>query len=174
MNRTCLLVVGLAPVLGASQTLAQGTAIGLYAVTLTGLHQALLALLRRHLGNATQTMASLVLLAALGSCLQLALLAWQLPLAMQLGHWPVLLAVQCLLVDHLLGNPRSWRTLAVYLGSLLAASMLLGACRQGLGQWAGIQLANLTPGALILLGLLLSLYNRLKTGKARPSREGKP
>lgn len=174
MNRTCLLVVGLAPVLGASQTLAQGSAIGLYAVTLTALHQALLALLRRHLGNATYPLASLMLLAALGSCLQLALLAWQLPLAMQLGHWPVLLAVQCLLVDHLLGKNPAWRTLAWYLGSLLAASVLLGACRQGLGHWAGMQLANLTPGALILLGLLLALYNRSKTSKALPSREGKP
>ncbi|QCI11056.1 NADH:quinone oxidoreductase [Pseudomonas putida] len=174
MNRLHLLAVGLAPLLGATQTFAQGSLIGLYAVTLTALHHVFLTPLRSQLSGPAYRLASLVLLAALGSCMQLALAAWALPLAIELGHWPALCAVQCLLIDHLLGKSPGWRPLAMYLIGLFCASVLIGACRQGLGQWTGMQLANLAPGALMVLGLVLALYNRLKTGKARPSREGKP
>lgn len=174
MTSLYLLAVGLVPLLGASQALAQGCLFGLYAVCLTALHQAFVAPLRRRLSSGACRLASLIILAALSSCLQLALATWNLPLAVALGHWPVLFAVQCLLVEHLLGRTRGWRPLALYLGSLLGSSLLLGACRQWLGHWAGMQLAGLAPGALILLGLLLALYNRTKTGIARPSREGKP
>jgi len=45
------------------------------------------------------------------------------------------------------------------------------------GQWlanfADLHLASLAPGALLLLGLLLALYNRLRPGSAHPRRQGK-
>ncbi|MNM48144.1 electron transport complex RsxE subunit [compost metagenome] len=162
MNRDWLLAIYLAPLLGATRTLAEGATIGLAMVTLTTLHQALLAPLRRQLVGAAYLTASLMLLAALASCLQLALRAWALPLALTLGHYPLLLCLTCLVTDKLLPDSGRWQQLMMHQGGLLAACLLLGACRQWLSDWVGVHLASVTPGALLLLGLLMALYNCLR------------
>ncbi|MGN8250250.1 Rnf-Nqr domain containing protein [Pseudomonas sp. SMV7] len=172
MNRLHLLGASLVPLLGATGTLSEGAIIGACAVLMGGLHQLLLAPLRHRLASWAFTLASLLLLAALASCLQLALRAWLLPLAVALGHYPALLCLQCLATEHLLPNHRRWRLLARYLAAVLGACLLLGASRQWLGEVAGLHLASQAPGALILLGLLLALYNRLRTGPAHPRRQG--
>lgn len=56
---------------------------------------------------------------------------------------------------------------------MLGICLLLGASRQGLAELTGLHLASLAPGALLLLGLLLALYNRLRPGPAHPRRQGK-
>ncbi|MFJ4456976.1 Rnf-Nqr domain containing protein [Pseudomonas sp. NPDC089392] len=173
MNRFYLLAVALVPLLGATHTLREGTAIGLCAVVMSLLHQLLMAPLRQHLSSWAYVLASLLLLAALASCLQLALRAWLLPLAIALGHYPALLCLQCLATDHLLPNQGRWRLLARHLAAVLATCLLLGASRQWLADLADVHLANLAPGALLLLGLLLALYNRLRPGPAHPRRQGK-
>ncbi|MNC54937.1 electron transport complex RsxE subunit [compost metagenome] len=138
------------------------------------LHQLLLAPLRKHMASWAYVLASLLLLAALASCLQLAMRAWLLPLAIALGHYPALLCLQCLASDHLLPDQRRWRLLATHLGAVFAICLLLGASRQWLADHAELHLASLAPGALLLLGLLLALYNRLLPDPAHPPRQGKP
>lgn len=172
MNRFWLLGISLAPLLGATQTVVQAAAIAACTVALMVLHQALLAALARPLQGATRLLASLLLIAALCSCLQLGLRAWALPLALALGHYPTLLSLQCLAADHLLPTQGRWRLLAVHLAGLVALCLLLGICRQWLGPVAGAHLATLAPGGLILLGLLLALYNRLRPDPAPSRREG--
>ncbi|WP_449431467.1 Rnf-Nqr domain containing protein [Pseudomonas putida] len=170
MNRFWLLAISLAPLLGATRSLAEGATIGLAAVMLILCHQALLPPLRRWLTGPLYELASLLLLAAMASCLQLGLRAWALPLALALGHMPALLCVPCLIADSLLRNSGRWRPLIAQLGGLLAACLLLGACRQWLAP--GLHLASLAPGALLLLGLLLALYNCLRPRLTLSRRQG--
>ena len=173
MNSAYWLAASLVPMLGATVTLREGAAIGVCAIVMVSLHQVLLAPLRQRLANWAYVLASLLLLAALASCLQLALRAWLLPLAIALGHYPALLCLPCLAYDHLLPDQGRWRLLVRHLGAVLGICMLLGASRQGLAELTGLHLASLAPGALLLLGLLLALYNRLRPGPAHPRRQGK-
>ena len=173
MNKGYLLAASLAPLLGATQTLPLATAIGACAVMMIGLHQVALVPLRNRLKGAAHMLASLLLLAALASCLQLALWAWLLPVALLLGPYPALLCLPCLVADYLLPHEGRWRSLLLNLAGLLAACLLLGACRQWLAEGLGLHLASLAPGALLLLGLLLALYNHLRPGTAHPRRQGK-
>jgi electron transport complex protein RnfE len=135
------------------------------------LHQCLLSPLRATLRGAKYWLASLLLLAALVSCLQLALRAWALPLALALGYFPALICLQCLALDILLPSAGRWRQLFLLLPGVLLACLLLGAGRQWLDQVAGMHLANLPAGALLLLGTLLALYNWL--GPTLTRRQGK-
>lgn len=173
MTRFYLLGASLVPLLGATRTLSEGATIGVCAVLMSSLHQLLLAPLRQRLATWTYVLASLLLLAALASCLQLALRAWLLPLALALGHYPALLCLQCLAIDHLLPGQGRWRVLAGHHCALLATCLLLGASRQWLAGGSGMHLATLAPGGLLLLGLLLALYNRLRPGPAQSHRQGK-
>lgn len=171
MNRFCLLATGLSPLLGATRTLPQAFAIGVCMLVLPLLHQCLLCPLRTTLSGAKYWLASLLLLAALVSCLQLALRAWALPLALALGYFPALICLQCLAIDILLPSAGRWRQLLLHLPGVLLACLLLGAGRQWLDQVAGMHLANLPAGALLLLGTLLALYNWL--GPTLTRRQGK-
>ncbi len=173
MTRFYLLGASLVPLLGATRTLSEGATIGVCAVVMSSLHQLLLAPLRQRLATWTYVLASLLVLAALASCLQLALRAWLLPLALALGHYPALLCLQCLAIDHLLPGQGRWRVLAGHHCALLATCLLLGASRQWLADGTGLHLATLAPGGLLLLGLLLALYNRLRPGPAQSHRQGK-
>ena len=172
MNRHGLLVAGLAPLLGATQDLSQATTLGLGMLALSVLHQALLSPLRSRLSGATYWLASLLLLAALVSCLQLALRAWALPVALSLGYFPALICLQCLVADQLLPEHGRWRQLLVNLAGLLLLYLLLGAGRQWLDIGLGVHTAGLGCGALLLLGALLALYNRQRPGHAPSRRQG--
>lgn len=172
MNRLWFFSVSLLPLLGATRSLLQAAAICGCAVLLMVSHQALLTPLRRQLSGYLYLLASVLLIAALTSCLHMSLHAWALPLALALGHNPLLLSVQCLAADHLLPQQARWRSLALHLGGFVTAGLLLGALRQWLTSSTDLYLANLAPGALILLGLLLALYNRLRPGPAPSRRQG--
>ncbi|HGY9624544.1 Rnf-Nqr domain containing protein [Pseudomonas putida] len=172
MNRFWLPGISVLALAGATSTLAQATTIGLCSVLLLSLHQALLIPLRRWLAGPWRLLASLLLLAALASSLQLGLQTWALPLAHSLGHYPALLCIQCLMADQLWPDGLGWRRLGLLLSSLLMLCILLGACRQWLATGVGVHLASLAPGGLMLLGGLLALYNRLRPGPAPSRRQG--
>lgn len=131
MNRLYLLGASLVPLLGATRTLSEGVTIGACAALMNSLHQLLLAPLRQRLASWAYVVASLLLLAALACCVQLALRAWLLPLALALGHYPALLCLQCLAADHLLPNPRRWRLLSRFVCAFFATCLLLGASLNG-------------------------------------------
>ncbi|MDF0731195.1 Rnf-Nqr domain containing protein [Pseudomonas entomophila] len=172
MNRFWILPTALAPLLGATTNLLLALVMGLCAVALLACHQVLMALPRRHLKAPACIAASLILAVMLATCLQLGLRAWALPVALALGHYPALLCLYLFTADRLLPAQQRWRTLAAHLGTLLAVCLALGALRQGLTDGANAHLATLAPGGLILLGLLLALYNRLRPGPAPTRRQG--
>ncbi|WDY59120.1 Rnf-Nqr domain containing protein [Pseudomonas sp. PSKL.D1] len=173
MNSFCLLAVSLAPLLGGTQTFSQAVVTGLAMITLIALHQTFLGLLRNRLEGSLCTLANLLLVAGLTSCLQMALSAWALPLAISLSFFPTLVALQCLATDALLPRENRYRQLLKYLCALLATTLLLGAMRQGLAEGLGVHLASLPAGGLLLLAVLLALYNWLHPGALPSCRQGK-
>ncbi|MDZ3995784.1 NADH:quinone oxidoreductase [Pseudomonas sp. Teo4] len=162
MNRFCWLAASLVPVLGATRTLTQGASIALCLVGLTLAHQVLLVPLRQQLTGMTLQLASLLIIAALASCLQLGLRAWTLPIALILGFYPALLCLACVAIDGLLPTNGRSRQLLLQLSGMVVVLLLMGASRQWLNEGLNLHLASLAPGALLILGLLLALYNRLR------------
>jgi electron transport complex protein RnfE len=172
MNRFWLLPISLAPLLGATATSAQALVISLCTVLLVGLHQVLMAPLRSHLEHGPRLWASTVLAVALATCLHLGLQAWAMPLAQQLALYPQLLALPCLASEQLPAQPGRYRQLGLGLLGFLATGLALGICRQLLNDGLGLHLAALAPGALILLGLVLGLYNYLRPSNTASRRQG--
>lgn len=171
MNRYGLLIASLPPLIGATGTLMQAAAIALCSLLLVGLHQGLMTPLRNVLAPLPRLYASVMLAASLATCLQLGLRAWALPIALTLGYYPMLLALPCLAIDQLLPTASRWRPLLINLCGLLLACLALAAGRQLANEWLGLHIAQLAPGALILLGLLLGLYNHLRPPTS-PRRQG--
>ncbi|WP_369990076.1 NADH:quinone oxidoreductase [Pseudomonas xanthosomatis] len=161
MNKPLLLTACLAPLLGATSTLAQAMLAGACCLGLITVHQGLMTPLRPHLGGAARTWAALMLAAALATCLQLGLEAWAMARALPFTHYPAIIALQCLGIEYLLPTQRRWRTLLKGLAGVLLTCLALGLGRQWLAGM-GLHIAALVPGALVLLGLLLGLYNRLR------------
>lgn len=169
----------LAPLIGASQSLVQALVIGLLTLCLVSVHRLLMTPLRERLEGFARDLASLTLAAALVSCAVLALKAWALPLSQQLGIYPELIAVQCLLFEHLLGRRAPWRRalalllgFAVVLATLGAVRELLATASLDLTFGAGPTGLRLAPGAFLLLALGLALFNRARSRRAVPDREG--
>lgn len=169
MNRPWLAAVSLAPLLGATQTLLQASAIALCSLLVIGLHRLCMTPLRKVLDGSAKLFASVLLAALLVTCLELGLRAWALPLSLALAPYPALIAVQCLLFEFALGNNARAMTLAGFASLCIA----MGLTRQLLGEFANLRLASLLPGALMLLGLLLALYNRVRQRRAPSRRQGK-
>lgn len=173
MNRQWLAAVSLAPLLGATQTLLQASAIALLSVLIIGLHRLCMTPLRKLLNTSYSLFASVLLAALLVTCLELGLRAWALPLALTLSPYPALIAVQCLVFELALGHDARWRSAATTLAVFASLCIAMGLTRQLLGESANLRLASLLPGALILLGLILALYNRVCQRRAPSRRQGK-
>ncbi|QXH52665.1 NADH:quinone oxidoreductase [Pseudomonas fakonensis] len=171
MNRPLLLTACLAPLLGATSTFAQAALAGACCLGLITAHQGLMAPLRPHLGGAARAWAALMLAAASATCLQLALDAWAMAQALPLAHYPAIIALQCMSIEYLLPTQHRWRTLLKGLAEVLLACLALGLGRQWLAGM-GLHIAALVPGALVLLGLLLGLYNRLRPSPSPSRRQG--
>ncbi|MCW2270084.1 electron transport complex RsxE subunit [compost metagenome] len=172
MNKQWLAAVSLAPLLGATQTLHNAGAIAGLSVLVITLHHLAMSPLHRWLDGPGRLIASVLLSAGLTTCLELGLRTWALPLYLALGPYPALIAVQCLVFEHARGDTQTLRQSAIVLLGFAALALGLGAGREFLAQWAGIRLAALLPGALILMGLLLALYNRVCHGRAPLRRQG--
>ncbi|NER62253.1 NADH:quinone oxidoreductase [Pseudomonas sp. MAFF212428] len=171
MNNRVLLSVSLAPLLGASQSLQQAAAMAALSVLGLSLHRLCMTPLRHALHGLGLELASLLLAATLVTCLELSLRAWALEPYTALGIYPALIALQCVLFEHALGRDQGWRPAMLLLGALGALQILLGLCRELLAS-GGLQLAQLAPGALILLGLALALFNRVQRKPAPTRRQG--
>lgn len=173
MSRQWLAALSLAPLLGVTQSVLSASAIAGMSVCLIALHHLAMGALRPWLTARGKILASVLLAAALVTCLELSLRAWALPLYQALSPYPALIAVQCLIFEHAQGENRRWPETLRLLCGFAALCIGLGVCRELLGAWAGLRLAVLLPGAFFLLGLLLALYNRVCLGRAPSRRQGK-
>lgn len=165
-------LLGLAPLLGASDLLVKALGLGLVALPLLTLVGALLPWLHRHLAGRALWLGVLLLAGCGVAVAEQIMRALAYDLHRALGPWPMLLALPCLCLalespGRALDGARAGLAL-----SLLA--LLLGALREGIGHasllahgdWLGLGALSLTfaghgiplfasaPGGLILLALL--------------------
>lgn len=176
---TTLPLLGLAPLLGASDLLVKALGISLVAVPLLTLFGLTLPALRRLLQGHALWLGALLLAGVLVGLAHVLMQAFALELQRALGPFLALLALPCLLLvaDEPAGPGAGLRQgllfalLALLLGALREllghASLLAHGEWLGLGAWHwqaavdGLPLFASAPGGLILLGLLLALV-RLK------------
>ncbi|WP_248797179.1 Rnf-Nqr domain containing protein [Pseudomonas sp. MWU13-2105] len=182
MNRPALLqgTLVLTPLLGASDSLLKAFSIGLLSLIAISAHGLLSRLLKLRIHPRLAGLSSILLAASLVSCLSLGVQAWAWELHQALGIYPALIGLQCLLLERLGAFERSHLgATTALLAGLVGGLLLMGALRELLGNgtlldhlrwlvptanelprlWAaqgGLHLASLTPGAFILLGLLLA------------------
>ena len=196
MNRPAMLqgTLVLTPLLGASDSLLKALSIGLLSLITISAYGLLSRALKPWIHPGLAALGSILLAATLVSCLSLGLQAWAWELHQALGIYPALISLQCLLLERLGAfERRHLASCATLLASLGVGLLLMGSLRELLGNgtlldhlrwlvpsaselprlWAtqdGLHLASLTPGAFILLGLLLAA--RQAWSQRRPAKPG--
>jgi Na+-translocating ferredoxin:NAD+ oxidoreductase subunit E len=168
--------LSLTPLLGASDSLIRAVSLLLLLWLIGGLHLTLTRLIRPWLNAGARLLASALLAALLVSCVELLLQAQALALYQGLGLYLALIGIHCVVNE----SSRATTLKQIVLFSLLM--LVLGVLREMLGngtllshaqwlfgasaaQWeihlfpVGLHLALLTPGAFMLLGLLLAARN---------------
>jgi len=182
-----LSLLGLAPLLGATDLLVKACAIALVGLPLLAAVGLALRFLHKQLNGTAYWLGALLIAAALVSSSALLMQAFAFELHRTLGPFLPLLILPCLQLAHE-QPPRASSDLA--LGLVFAsATVLLGALREALGSgtlfahmdwlfgpsavdwvldlapFSGLQFFALAPGAFILLGLLLAVGRHLFTVK---------
>jgi electron transport complex protein RnfE len=199
-NMALAQLLGLCPLLAVTTSLVNGLALGLASAAVVVAGSTLMSLLRRLLVPAVRLPVSLLILAALVTCIDLFLEALFYDLHEGLWIFVPLIAVNSGLVAHV-SNVAARRSAGFTLLSALTtglgflfALMALGALREILGRgtlFAGIELlggegsrwitldlpfdgmlvAVLPPGAFFGVAVLLALRNRLTAARQLASAE---
>jgi Na+-translocating ferredoxin:NAD+ oxidoreductase subunit E len=183
--------LSLTPLLGASDSLVRAFSLLVLLWLIGGLHLGLIRPLRPRLSAGAHLLASALLAALLVSCVELILQAYALALYQALGVYLALIAIHCVLNESGHGSRQDFPKLIALFSLLMLA---LGLLRELLGngtllsnaQWlfgpgaaswqvnllaSGLHLALVTPGALILLGLLLAARNAWRHRSYPASKE---
>jgi len=168
----------LAPLLGATDSLASALAIWLLGLLIVSVYGLGMHALRPRLLGRSQWVGAMILVTTLTACMQLAVQAWAFELHQQLGIYLGLTALLCLVLEHQ-GFFVQPVPLRLRQAGLLGALMVgLGLLRElighgtlgshlpwltGAGGWVlsadgGLRLAILAPGGFILLGLLIAAW----------------
>lgn len=173
----------LAPLIGATGSLMTALGLWLLFIAVIGVFGAVISALRSRLLASTHVLASVILAATLTSCAELGAQAWSLQWHQQMGIYPALIALQCVVLEHGGFFRTPWRdrlrlcavfgVLMVGLGLLRELSgngtigthlaWLAGATHTDWQGWVlsaegGLRLATLAPGGFILLGLLIAAW----------------
>lgn len=175
--------LSLVPLLGGTDSLVRALGLLMALWLVSTAHMALMRAIRSLLSPALRTLASAVLAAALVSCVELAMQAYALALYQGLGIYLPLISIHCVLRNcpGTAANESNggefyvmtlFSTLALTLAllrELLGSGTLFSHAQWLLGSGAangeiivfsgGLHLALLTPGAFILLGMLLAAKN---------------
>lgn len=193
-----LMMLGLCPLLAASDTLVNALGIAIAVVLVTAFAGVVLLALARWTDDSLRIAAALLVFALAVALVERTLLAWFYPLRNALSLFLPLIAVNAALL-------RTWQAtqpaaLDALRGSLVVSAriafvlVLLGSARELVGHGSlfdaaaaafgsaftslettvfrvdmGFLLAMLPPGAFIALGLLFALYNWTFRRRARPS-----
>ncbi|HEF4757772.1 TPA: NADH:quinone oxidoreductase [Pseudomonas putida] len=173
----------LAPLIGATGSLVNALGLWLMFIVVTSVYGLGMATVRSRLLPATHLCASVVLATTLISCAELGVQVWSLQWHQQVGLYPALIALQCVVLEHagFFQSPLRERLRLCGLFGVLMVS--LGLLRELMGNgtlgnhlpwlaaatqtdwrgWVlpadgGLRLATLTPGGFILLGLLIAAW----------------
>lgn len=188
-NNTALVqLLGLCPLLAVSNTLVNAVSLSLATVLVMALASGAVAALRTLIPYEIRIPAFILIIAALVTCLDLALNAWLHDLYLVLGIFIPLIVTNCIVLARVeafaaKNSPlaAAWDGAAMGVG-LLWVLALLGGSRELIGagtlfsgidmivpgaheirvlgdEYRGLLVAILPPGAFILLGLLIAARN---------------
>lgn len=177
-NPTFVLVLGLCPTLGTTSSAITGMSMGLATLIVLMCSNFTVSALKSIIPDKVRIPAFILLIASFVTIVQMIMQAWLPALNESLGIFIPLIVVNCILLgraEAFASKNNPWLSvcdgLGIGLGFTLALT-IIGSVREILGTGAvfGIQLYSadfgallfvLAPGAFIVLGLLIAVFNRL-------------
>lgn len=177
-NPTFVLVLGMCPTLGTTSSAISGMSMGLATMAVLTCSNAAVSAIKNVVPQMVRIPAFIVVIASFVTILQMIMQAWLPTLYATLGIFIPLIVVNCILLGRAeaFASKRSvWLSVCDGIGTgagFTVALTLIGFVREFLGTGAvfGCQIFSpdagalifvLAPGAFIVLGLLMALYNRL-------------
>lgn len=178
-NPTFVLILGMCPTLGTTSSALTGMSMGLATLFVLILSNAAISAIKGIVPDKVRIPVFIVVIASFVTVLQLVMQAWFPALYSALGIFIPLIVVNCILLgraEAFASRNSVWLSVCDGLGTGLGftcALTVIGAVREILGTGAvfGLQLYNadfgalifvLAPGAFIVLGFLIALFNRIK------------
>jgi len=179
-NPTFVLVLGMCPTLGTTTSAMNGLGMGIATMFVLTLSNISISLVAKQVPDKVRIPVYIVLIAAFVTILQLLMQAYTPGLYATLGIFIPLIVVNCIV----LGRAEAYASknsvvdstmdgIGVGLGFTLSL-MVVGVVRELLGSasFFGIKLMDgdgmlvfvLAPGAFIVLGYIMVLFNKLKSG----------
>ena len=178
-NPTFVLILGMCPTLGTTSSAITGMSMGLATLAVLVCSNMAISAIRNIVPDKVRIPAFIVVIASFVTILQMVMQAWMPGLYSALGIFIPLIVVNCIL----LGRAEAFASrngvflsmcdgLGTGAGFCLALTAI-GIVREllGTGSVFGLQIYNdsfgallfvLAPGAFIVLGLLIALFNRLR------------
>lgn len=177
-NPTFVLVLGMCPTLGTTSSALTGLSMGLATMAVLTCSNAAISAIKNIVPQMVRIPAFIVVIASFVTLLQMAMQAWAPALYSALGIFIPLIVVNCILLgraEAFASKNSVWLSIFDGLGTgagFTVALTLIGSVREILGSGSvfGIQVYDasygalifvLAPGAFIILGLLMALFNRL-------------
>ncbi|MBP3670624.1 MAG: electron transport complex subunit E [Bacteroidaceae bacterium] len=179
-NPTFVLLLGMCPTLGTTSSALNGMSMGLATMFVLMCSNVVISLIKDFIPDKVRIPAFVVVIAAFVTVLQLCMQAYLPELYKSLGLFIPLIVVNCIILGRAeafaaKNNPFDSLLDGIGIGLGFTLSLtLLGATRELLGtgrifditifpESYGALAFVLAPGAFIALGLLIALFNKLKT-----------
>lgn len=193
-------LLGLCPLLGTSNSMVNALGLGLATIFVLACSNAAVSASRRWLSEAVRLPVFVLIIAALTTCIELAMQAWTFELYQILGIFIPLITTNCVI----LGRAEAFATRngvlrAAFDGLMTGVGfalvlLVLGTLRELIGHgtlladmnllfgpsaanwklqlpgYQGFLLAVLPPGAFLVLGLLIALKNRIDESLAERAK----
>lgn len=177
-NPTFVLVLGMCPTLGTTSSAITGLSMGLATLAVLTCSNAAISAIKNFVPAMVRIPAFIVVIASFVTILQMLMQAWTPALYATLGIFIPLIVVNCILLgraEAFASKNSVWLSVCDGLGTgagFTIALTLIGSVRELLGTGAvfgtqifaadyGALLFVLAPGAFIVLGLLIALFNRI-------------
>jgi electron transport complex protein RnfE len=181
-NPTFVLVLGMCPTLGTTTSALNGMGMGLATLVVLTLSNIVISAVARFIPDKVRIPSYIVIISAFVTIIQLLMQAFLPSLYETLGLFIPLIVVNCIV----LGRAEAFANkntvldsacdgLGIGLGFTLSLTVI-GLVREILGsgsffgwnflQGDGILVFVLAPGAFLVLGLLMALFNKLTQGRA--------
>lgn len=177
-NPTFVLILGMCPTLGTTSSALTGMSMGIATMMVLICSNAAISALRNFVPDKVRIPIFIVVIASFVTMVQMLMQAWVPALYGALGIFIPLIVVNCILLgraEAFASRNGVWASVADGIGTgagFTAALTLIGAVRELLGSGSifgaqiysagfGALLFVLAPGAFIVLGLLMAVFNKI-------------
>jgi electron transport complex protein RnfE len=176
-NPTFVLMLGMCPTLATTTSAVNGAGMGVATLAVLVLSNTIISLVKNVIPSKIRIPSYIVIIAALVTVVELCMKAWLVDLYQALGVFIPLIVVNCIILGRAEGFAAKngvWAStldgLGVGLGFTLSLTVI-GAVREMLGSGSifgakfisgdGMLIFVLAPGAFLVLGYLMVIFNRL-------------